>query len=293
MSMRRVRQGTSFVTSLLAIAVLVILSPATATAQAEQAVEADPTAELVEPDAADEAAGKGIEEITVTSRKREERLQDVPISLTAFSGAQLDETQTFNALDVQFQVPNMLFGKGNFTGANLQIRGVGTQVVAATAESAVSVHMNNVPVAASRIFETEFYDVERIEVLRGPQGTLFGRNSTGGAYNVYTKKPTNEWGGDGEFMYGNFNNIRVRGALNMPVHDRFKMRFAGTFLQRDGFTENIGTGNDIDDRDLYGVRGSLLWEPTDDLTIDVMGSWFREEDSRSRIGKQLCTPDNE
>jgi outer membrane receptor protein involved in Fe transport len=274
---------------LLSILLAAALLPAHAGAQE---LEGDPDATLEgDLDEPETAAGKGIEEITISARKREERLQDVPISVSAFSGANLDEQKIFDVLDVQFQVPNMLFGKTNFTGANFQIRGIGTAVVSASGESAVGTHINTVPVLTSRLFEAEYYDTERIEILRGPQGTLFGRTSTGGSFNLYTRKPGEEWGGDAEFTYGNYNTFRLKGAINMPVHEKFRMRFAGMFLDRDGFIYNISTNSNVDDRRLYALRGSFQIDITDDTQLDLMGSWFRESDNRSRIGKQKCTTD--
>ncbi len=260
-------------------------------------IDDDPTADDIP--AADQAniggeepSGRGIETITVTARKREDDLQDVPIPMTAFSGQTLDVNRIEDTLDLQFNVPNLLFSRTNFTGSNLQIRGIGNQVVAASGEPAIGIHVNEVPLTASRLFEQEFFDIERIEVLRGPQGTLFGRNATGGAFNIYTRKPTDEYEATGEVSAGNYKSARVKGAVNIPLTDSLRTRVAGMYLRRDGFIENLNTGNDIDDRSLYGVRGSIIWELTDNFSMDGMVSWFKENDKRSRIGKQLCTKDD-
>jgi iron complex outermembrane receptor protein len=267
----------------------------------EAATEA--TAEATEA-AADESAPaltederKGLEEIVVSARKREERLQDVPISVTAVAGSTLEVQKITQTLGLQFRIPNMQFSKSNFTGSNLQIRGIGSVVVAASGEPAVGVHVNTVPQTASRIFEQEFYDVERIEVLRGPQGTLFGRNSTGGSFNIYTRKPTDELGGDGEIQFGNYSNVRLMGTLNLPIGDRLRARVGGMFRNRDGYITNIVAAGDptlsptIDDRQLWSVRGSFQLDITEDLQADLMVNYFREDDKRSRIGKQLCRKD--
>ncbi|MGL6042706.1 MAG: TonB-dependent receptor, partial [Sandaracinobacteroides sp.] len=150
----------------------------------------------------------------------------------------------------------------------------------------------DMPLFSTRIFETEYFDLERVEVLRGPQGTLFGRNATSGVVNFVTAKP--ELGalkGSGEFSYGNYNEIRLQGMVNVPLGDTAAFRVAGFYLKRDGYTENLFDGNDIDDRDMYAIRGSFRWEPTDATTIDLMGYYFREDDSRMRIQKQLCQRD--
>jgi len=108
------------------------------------------------------------------------------------------------------------FSKTNFTGTNFQIRGIGSSLIGASADSGVEQHFNGVPLAHPRLFETEFFDVDRVEVLRGPQGTLYGRNATGGAVNVIAKRPTHELGGDGELQYGNYNLLEGKAAINLP-----------------------------------------------------------------------------
>ncbi len=255
---------------------------------ADEIPSADDT-EILEEDRSD---GRGIETLKVTARKREDDLQEVPIPMTAFSGETLDAQRIENTLDLQFKVPNLFFGKTNFTGSNLQIRGIGSAVISSSGEPAIGIHVNEVPLTASRIFEQEFYDVERIEVLRGPQGTLFGRNATGGAFNVYTRRPTDEYEATGEVSVGNYAAARVKGAVNIPIGDSIRTRVAGMYHYRQGYIDNLVTGNDIDDRNLYGVRGSIGWDVTEKLTANAMVSWFNESDKRSRIGKQLCTKDD-
>jgi len=175
---------------------------------------------------AEPAPSPGVEEILVTARKREELLQDVPVSITQFSGADLDAKRIDNTLEIQFKTPNLFFGRTAF-GTNLQIRGVGTSVAAPSADNGVGVHVNEVPLLSSRIFEQEFFDVSRIEILRGPQGTLFGRNSTGGSFNVYTNKPSDQFESWGEFEVGNYSSYRFNGGLNAPIGERVRARVAG------------------------------------------------------------------
>jgi iron complex outermembrane recepter protein len=232
----------------------------------------------------------GIEEITVSARKREENLQEVPISVTALSGYELDAQHISDAQQIQFDVPNFLYGKTNFTGQNLQIRGIGSAVVSASGDPAVGIHLNTVPIS-TRLFEQEFYDVDRIEVLRGPQGTIFGRSSSAGAFNIWTKKPTDIQEGYLDLEGANYHSIKLKGAYNIPVTDRFRLRFAGMYHDRDGFIENLATNTDVDDRHLWGLRGSAQLDLTDDTTIDLMVSYFEEDDKRARIGKNLCEKD--
>ena len=130
-----------------------------------------------------------IEEIVVTAQKKSESLQDVPISVSAFDADALDRYQIDGFTDLQFNVPNVSYTKTNFSGNNFQIRAIGTLLTAGNADSGVAMHVNDVYLNSPRIFETEYYDLEQVEILRGPQGTLFGRNATGGAVNLKTRRP--------------------------------------------------------------------------------------------------------
>ena len=231
-------------------------------------------------------------EIVVTAQRQSERLQDVPIAVSAFSSEALEAQQIKTPSDLQLTLPNVTFTKTNFTSASFTIRGIGDLCVGTTCDSATAIHLNGDPLFSTRLFETEFFDLERIEVLRGPQGTLFGRNATSGVVNVITAKPkldTFEASAEGE--YGNYNSIKGKGMVNIPLGDTAAIRVAGIYLNRDGYTKNLYLGNRIDDRDLYSVRGSLRWEPTPDTTIDLMASYFHEKDNRARIQKQLCQRD--
>ncbi len=231
-------------------------------------------------------------EIVVTAQRQSERLQDVPIAVSAFSTEALEAQQIKTPSDLQLTLPNVTFTKTNFTGASFTIRGIGDLCVGTTCDSATAIHLNGDPLFSTRLFETEFYDLERIEVLRGPQGTLFGRNATSGVVNVITAKPklgTFEAAAEGE--YGNYNSIKGKGMVNIPLGDTMAFRLAGIYLNRDGYTRNAFLNTRIDDRDLYSVRGSLRWEPSDDTTIDILASYFREKDQRTRIQKQLCQRD--
>jgi outer membrane receptor protein involved in Fe transport len=234
----------------------------------------------------------GVDDIIVTAQRQAQSLQDVPIAVSAFSAETLTEKQINNASQLQLTLPNVTFSKGNFTGSSFTIRGVGDLCVGVSCDSATAIHLNDLPLFATRLFETEYFDLERVEVLRGPQGTLFGRNATAGVVNFVTAKPdASGFKASGEFGYGNFNEIRLQGMVNVPLGENFAARAAGFFLKRDGYTENLFLGNRIDDREMYALRGSLRWEPTVDTTIDVMGYYFKEDDNRARIQKQLCQRD--
>jgi len=225
------------------------------------------------------------EEIVVTAQKREQRLQDVPIAVSAFGGADLDRKVIDDALDLQFAVPNLVFN-----GAGATLRGIGNNAISSTSEGGLGYHVNGVYLNAPRALEAEYFDVERIEVLRGPQGTLYGRNTTAGVINVITARPADELEGFASATYGNYDTIKLRGAVNLPLGP-FRQRFAAFFLDRDGYTRNLFTGNRIDDRHSYAVRSSTgldIGEATDALLVV---SYFRERDRRSTLTKGVCTKD--
>lgn len=231
-------------------------------------------------------------EIVVTAQRQSERLQDVPIAVSAFSSESLEAQQIDNPSDLQLTLPNVTFTKTNFTSSSFTIRGIGDLCVGVSCDSATAIHQNESPLIGTRLFETEFFDLERIEVLRGPQGTLFGRNATSGVVNVVTAKPDlSGFGASGEFEYGNYNSIKAKGMVNVPIGETLGVRIAGFYLNRDGFTKNLYDNSRIDDRDMYAIRGSIRWQPTPDTTLDLLGYYFREKDNRLRIQKQYCQRD--
>lgn len=230
--------------------------------------------------------------VVVTTQKTEESIQDVPIAVSAFDEDALNKLQLAGGPDLVKTIPNVNFTKGNFSGYNFRIRGIGVDAVSTAADDGVGVHLNDVPLTANSLFEAEFYDVERVETLRGPQGTLYGRNATGGVVNTITAKPVlEEFQADAKLTYGNYNTVKTKGMVNLPIGDTAALRVAGSYLSRDGYVDNLTTGNDIDDRELYSIRGSLAWEPTDRLRTLFMVEHFSEDDSRLRSGKQFCATD--
>ncbi|MCS6987405.1 MAG: TonB-dependent receptor [Sphingomonadaceae bacterium] len=236
--------------------------------------------------------GGTFEDIIVTAQRQAQSLQDVPIAISAFSTEALERQQINNVSDLQLNLPNVSFTKGNFAGgANFTIRGVGDAAVATSGDTSLGLHVNEIP-QAGNLFEADYFDLERIEVLRGPQGTLFGRNATSGVLNFVTARPVlGDFQARAFVEYGNYDSLRTEGMLNIPLGERFGLRIAGTTLNRDGFTKNLYTGNRIDGRDQWAVRGTLRWEPSDRTLIDIIGYVYREDSNRSRIQKQLCNRD--
>jgi outer membrane receptor protein involved in Fe transport len=234
-----------------------------------------------------------VQALIVTAQKREENIQDVPIAMSAFTQEDLTKSQVTGGPDLMTQVPNMTFTKTNFSSYSIQIRGIGTQAISATTDAAVAVAFNNTPFIRNRFFEQEFYDMERVEVLRGPQGTLYGRNATAGVVNLISAKPSFHYEAKLSADVGNYNSSRFEGMVNLPlVEDKVALRIAGAWTKRDGYDTNQITGKQIDGRDLWSTRTSLRIDPTDHIGVNLIWEHFQENDDRLRSGKQLCNQDN-
>jgi outer membrane receptor protein involved in Fe transport len=231
------------------------------------------------------------EVVVVATRLRADSIQDVPAAITAIGSEAMERQQIENTSDMQLTVPNVSYSKDNFTTSSFQVRGIGTSAVGSTADSGVSMHVNEIPIESHRLYATEFYDVETISIMRGPQGTLFGRNATGGLINVRTKMPEPEFSASFAAEIGDFNSQRFTGHINFPLGDMFAVRFAGISTQRDGYTTNLFTGDDIDGRDMYAGRVTLRFQPSDRTTIDLMASYMEDDSDRSRSQKTLCNRD--
>ena len=235
-------------------------------------------------------ARAAVETVTVTSSKLGGAdVQSIPIAITALSQEQLTATQTAGGPDLVKQVPNLTFTKTNFTGYSINIRGIGTQAISVTTDPAVAVALNDIPFIRNHFFEQEFYDVGQLEVLRGPQGTLYGRNATGGVVNLVTAKPTDQFEAMASGELGNYGQRRFEGMLNIPlVDDRLDIRMAGEWTKRQGYSFNSLTDQRIDGRDLWSGRLSIALKPIDHLQTTFIWEHFSENDDRMRSSKQLC-----
>lgn len=227
-----------------------------------------------------------LEEVIVTAQKREQSLQDVSMSLTAFTGAALEDRVIENLSDLQFSVPNLVSDS-----VRIAIRGVGNNAISSTAEGGLGFHVNGVYVNNPAFRSTEYFDVERIEVLLGPQGTLYGRNTTAGVINVITNKPTDEFEGHFTAGVGNYASQRLKGAINLPISDNLRQRFAASVLKRDGYDKNQYTGTSIDGRDSYEVRSSTSFDFSENTTADLVISYLNENSNRANETKGTCTKD--
>jgi len=239
-------------------------------------------------------ARAAVETVTVTSSKLGGAdVQSIPIAITALSQEQLTASQTAGGPDLVKQVPNLTFTKTNFSGYSIQIRGIGTQAISVTTDPAVAVALNDMPFIRNHFFEQEFYDASQVEVLRGPQGTLYGRNATAGVVNLVSAKPTDQFEAMASADFGNYKNRRFEGMINLPiVDDELDLRIAGEWTKRDGYSFNTLTDNPIDGRDLWSGRATLAFKPSESFSAYLVWEHFQEDDDRLRSSKQLCKRDN-
>lgn len=213
----------------------------------------------------------------MTAQRREQSLQDVPIAVSAFSGRELDVKQIRNTIDIPRLVPNMVGANNVGVGsANTYfIRGLGNTESIATFDPPVGTYVDDIYISRQNANNFAFFDVDRIEVLRGPQGTLFGRNTTGGALNVILRKPSRDIGGYAEASVGSFGEIRGRASIDIPLSDRVLTKFSTFGNSSDGYVRNRTTGERNNGDKGYGLRGALRFLPTDQITWDVAGDYIR------------------
>jgi iron complex outermembrane receptor protein len=211
-----------------------------------------------------------LEEIVVTAQKREQNLQDVGIAVTAFSGDQLKELGFVTTTDLVQQTPGLTyvppFGDGN--NAAFTLRGVGLNDFSEHNESPVAVYVDEVYQATLAGLGFQLFDLERAEVLKGPQGTLFGRNTSGGLVHMVTRRPTDTFEGYGEATFGEYDQMRFEGAAGGPITDTLAGRVSFLYHDHDGYRETRAPGlKDANSTDAWALRGQLLWQPTAELEI--------------------------
>jgi len=225
-----------------------------------------------------------LEEIVVTAQRREQLLQDVPVAVTAFNAQQLERLQVTETLDITRLVPNFI-GQNN-TGlgtANVySIRALNNTESIATFDPPVGTYIDDIYVARQNANNFQLFDTERVEVLRGPQGTLFGRNTTGGAVRVILKKPSAERGGFVEAGYGEYNRKQLRGTVDLPVNDRILTKFSAYWIDDDGYVDNQSTGETLNGQESWGVRGAVRFLISDTLSWDLAMDYI-EDDQANQI----------
>ncbi len=242
-----------------------------------------------------ESSASLIEEIIVTSQRTEESLQDVPIAVTALTGDMLEDMQIESGSDLQLVTPSLSFQGADARGGAFNIRGITNLAVSATAESGVEIHVNDLPVGSTTMQDGEFLDLERIEVLRGPQGTLYGKNSVGGAINLITARPVfGESLGRASVDMGDFDLLKTKLMLNIPLGDSMAMRIATSSVERDGNIKNIYSKAPtpyINNRDSNSFRLSLAWQVSDSTDILLVHENYDEDSTRHYVNNRYCKRD--
>jgi iron complex outermembrane receptor protein len=227
------------------------------------------------------SAGGGLEEIVVTARRREERVQTVPIAVTAFSQAAIENAQIHEVHDLAQSVPSLAVSLSQsdsnaLYSGQLRLRGLpGTEIYLAEVPLGNADYQGGTGLQHG-LSEGNFYDLEDVEVVKGPQGTLFGKNSVGGLISIQPHRPTNDFEGYLRAGFGNYADKEVEGAVNIPIiADKLSIRIAGQMQQRDGYTRDESTGKDLDNKNYYAWRVGVLARPTDDITNYLMydGYW--------------------
>ncbi len=232
-----------------------------------------------------------VEEVVVTATKQEKSVQDIPVSIEAFTAEDIDKNMVEDFSDLAEVVPGLIVDKAIGTGASYSMRGVGSFGVGAAVVNSLVTSINGHAVGSSALTDTGFHDLERIEVLKGPQGTLSGRNAVQGLVNLVTARPTGELEGKVEVTLGNFNSERVNMVLNAPLSESVSMRLATATFVRDGVIDNIHTGNDIDDRNSMAGRLSLDFDVNEDTQIEFTYDYQKGDDKRQNIGINFCQQD--
>ena len=218
--------------------------------------------------------------IVVTAQGRKQELADVPVAISAVSAETLEKSGTNDIRDLTQVAPSLLVSStGNEANGSARIRGVGTVGDNPGLESSVPVFIDGVYRSRSGNALSELGPLERIEILRGPQGTLGGRNSSAGLINIYTLPPEFELSGYGAFSYGNYDAIRVEGGINAPFSDTIAGRIDGVYFKRDGFYNDVVNNTDINNRDRYLVRAQVLFEPTEDIAFRLVGDYSKKDEA--------------
>mgnify|MGYP001287895777 FL=1 len=233
-------------------------------------------------------AQQGIEEIVVTARKREENLQDVPMAISAFTAEQLQNSQVDNITDLQKMTPNITVNETSGLVAGVVqvfIRGIGNDP---GFDQGVGIYVDDVYLNTATGALLEVYDVERIEVLKGPQGNLYGRNTIGGAIKYVSREPSNELEAGLEGQLGTDDLLRLRGNVSGPLlEDVLFGGFAFSVKDRDGYQTNQYDGSEWADSDVQAFRGTLLWTPTEDLTLKVVAD-YSDDQSKPNIPNRVA-----
>lgn len=272
---------------IVAGASLYALAAGSAAAQtaAPQAATPQPSTSTAAPAAAPDAvpqadAGAGVGDIVVTARRTSERLQDVPVAVTALTSGQLKDLSVRDVLEVQKMVPGLnISSQGTSGRAKFAIRGQTEADSRINTDGSVGVYIDGVNMPRNYGIRSAFIDIAQVEVLKGPQGTLYGKNTTGGALNITTQKPTFTTGGYADLLYGNYNHVEALGVLNLPIiNDTLAIRAVLQSVRRDGFGHDAA-GNPIADDHVDSGRLHILFTPSADISLLVTGDFVHQRNN--------------
>jgi iron complex outermembrane receptor protein len=234
----------------------------------------------------------GVEEITVTAQKRTENVQDVPIAITAFSATALQDKRVNNIIDLNNLSPGLRISTAD-AAANpkIFIRGAGLNDFNPTSSSGVGIYVDGVYIGSPLAQMAGFFDMQRVEVLRGPQGTLYGRNTTGGAINVISRQPTFEPSLDASVEYGRFDSMNISlGYGDAIVADKLAFRLSGQYVEDDGYSTNRITGNGLNDANRLALRGQLLFTPTENDSFTLTVNRFINRGGATQVKHRALFP---
>ncbi|MGB1088475.1 MAG: TonB-dependent receptor, partial [Alphaproteobacteria bacterium] len=249
--------------------------------------EAASEAAALVPESAD-TRSRVLDEIIVSAQKRSETLQEVPAAISAIGGPDLEMRGIQSSADMALQIPNFNYSQVNGS-ALLSIRGVGLEIITGVGEPAVAMHIDGVyqPRVVTGIVGT--YDLERVEVLRGPQGTLYGRNANAGAINFITKAPADEFGLSGHVGYGRFDSVAIDAGITGPLTDWLSGRFSMVYEDKDGYIENLSNGESLMDFKTQGARVALRATPLDDVIVDAI-AYVQKNETAGPIQQPVTAP---
>ena len=275
------------VATALSTAILFAAAPANAQESAPSAEAETP----VEAAAAVRSAAllPGQEDIVVTARRRSERAQDVPVALSVVGGDLIDRRGDYTLAAIQQVAPSLQVFSFNPRNTNVNIRGLGSNIANSNdgLENGVGFYIDDVYYGRTGQSQFDLVDLERVEVLRGPQGTLFGKNTTAGAINITTRQPEFEWGGFGEVTLGDYGFHQLRGSVTGPVNDWLAVRVSVADTHRDGILTNVTRNRKVSNHDNFSIRGQLLANFTPELSLRVIGDYGNQTSnccSRVRAG---------
>ena len=223
---------------------------------------------------AEDESPRTLQTVTITATKREQTLQDVPVAVSVVDESVIAKAQILDLNDLQSLVPSLSVGQlQSSSNTNFVIRGFGNGANNAGIEPSVGVFIDGVYRSRSASQISDLPNIERVEVLRGPQSTLFGKNASAGVISVITKKPSFERGGNVEGSVSNYNGYRAKAYVTGPISDTLAFSLGGSYNTRDGYVDDIGTGQETNERNRYGLRGELLFEPNENTSFRLIGDY--------------------